>query len=150
VLLGTVPHANVPWAFGPLRYVLVSPAYHRLHHAQDDPRGVNLGTVFVWWDMLARLAVFPEPGAIPVATGLQGRPIPVEQSVEAEGWFSLLAVLGRQLVEPFRPVERATMPATVSPTASASPSASVSPSAAAAPSVTTYSAPSLAFARSVQ
>jgi sterol desaturase/sphingolipid hydroxylase (fatty acid hydroxylase superfamily) len=135
VLLGSVPWANVRWDFGPLRYILVSPAYHRLHHAKDDPRGVNLGTVFVWWDMLARLAVFPEPGAVPVATGLQGRPVPVEQAAEADGWVSLFAVLRRQLAEPFRPAARTTMPAT----------AQAPPTAA-----TTYSAPSLALARSVQ
>jgi sterol desaturase/sphingolipid hydroxylase (fatty acid hydroxylase superfamily) len=110
VLFSTLPHANVPWAFGPLRYVLVSPAYHRLHHARDDQRGVNLGTVFVWWDVLARLAVFPEPGAVPVTTGLQGRPIPVEQATASSGWLTLLSLLARQLVEPFRPAARATTP----------------------------------------
>jgi hypothetical protein len=59
VLLSTMPHSNVNWGFGPLRYVLVSPAYHRLHHDRDDRRGVNLGTVLVLWDVLAGLAVFP-------------------------------------------------------------------------------------------
>jgi sterol desaturase/sphingolipid hydroxylase (fatty acid hydroxylase superfamily) len=97
VVLSTLPHANVPWGFGPLRYVVVSPSYHRLHHDESDARGVNLGTVLVVWDMLAGLAVFPEKGAAPVATGLRGRPIPVEQSDDARGWLS---VLGRQLVEP--------------------------------------------------
>jgi len=47
VLLGTLPHADVPWSFRPLRYVLVSPTCHRMHHDVDDQRGVNLGTVFV-------------------------------------------------------------------------------------------------------
>ncbi len=60
VLLSTMPHANVDWGFGPLRYVIVSPAYHRLHHDRDDRRGVNLGTVLVLWDVLAGLAVFPD------------------------------------------------------------------------------------------
>ena len=55
-----MPHANVNWGFGPLRYVIVSPAYHRLHHDRDDRRGVNLGTVLVLWDVLAGLAVFPD------------------------------------------------------------------------------------------
>jgi sterol desaturase/sphingolipid hydroxylase (fatty acid hydroxylase superfamily) len=98
VLLSTLPHANVDWDFGPLRYVVVSPAYHRLHHDRLDRRGVNLGTVLVLWDLMAGLAVFPEPGAAPVATGLQGRPVPVEQSIGAGSW---LRVLGRQLGEPF-------------------------------------------------
>jgi sterol desaturase/sphingolipid hydroxylase (fatty acid hydroxylase superfamily) len=131
VVLSTVPHANVPWSFGPLRYVLVSPAYHRLHHAREDERGVNLGTVFVWWDVLAHLAVFPERGAVPVATGLQRRPIPVEQAAEAGGWLSLLSVVGRQLVEPFRPATRSTMPEGTT-----------------APSTIAHQTPSLALARS--
>jgi sterol desaturase/sphingolipid hydroxylase (fatty acid hydroxylase superfamily) len=97
VLLSTLPHANVNWGFGPLRYLVVSPAYHRLHHDQGDTRGVNLGTVLVLWDVLAGLAVFPDGGADPVATGLRGRPIPVELDAGAGGWVGLLV---RQLTEP--------------------------------------------------
>lgn len=99
VLLSTLPHANVPWSFGPLRYVVVSPAYHRLHHNREDERGVNLGTVLVIWDVLAGLAVFPVPGGAPVATGLRARPVPVEQAGDAGSW---LTTLGRQLTEPLR------------------------------------------------
>jgi sterol desaturase/sphingolipid hydroxylase (fatty acid hydroxylase superfamily) len=33
-------HANVPWTFGPLRFVLASPAFHRWHHA-TDARAIN-------------------------------------------------------------------------------------------------------------
>jgi sterol desaturase/sphingolipid hydroxylase (fatty acid hydroxylase superfamily) len=110
VLLSTLPHANVPWSFGPLRYVLVSPAYHRLHHDRDDRRGVNLGTVLVVWDVLAGLAVFPErrrrhgrrgSGAAvvgPVPTGLAGRPVPVEQGANT----GLARTMGRQLWAPVR------------------------------------------------
>ena len=32
--LVTLPHANLRWSFGPLGRILVSPAYHRLHHAR--------------------------------------------------------------------------------------------------------------------
>jgi sterol desaturase/sphingolipid hydroxylase (fatty acid hydroxylase superfamily) len=97
VLLSTLPHANVPWDFGCARYVVVSPAYHRLHHDEHDVRGVNLGTVLVFWDMLAGLAVFPARNDVPVSTGLGGRPVPVEQAPDAGGWMS---TLGRQLSEP--------------------------------------------------
>jgi sterol desaturase/sphingolipid hydroxylase (fatty acid hydroxylase superfamily) len=102
VLFSTMPHANVDWGFGPLRYVIVSPAYHRMHHDRADTRGVNLGTVLVLWDVLARLAVFPARGpagssrAVPVATGLAGRPLPVEQEVGA----GLAHTMGRQLWSP--------------------------------------------------
>jgi sterol desaturase/sphingolipid hydroxylase (fatty acid hydroxylase superfamily) len=97
VLLSTLPHANVRWSFGPLRYVVVSPAYHRLHHDVGDVRGVNLGTVLVLWDLLARRAVFPARDAEPVVTGLAGRPVPVEQAIDAGG---LISTLVRQLGEP--------------------------------------------------
>jgi sterol desaturase/sphingolipid hydroxylase (fatty acid hydroxylase superfamily) len=121
VLLSTMPHANVNWGLGPLRYVLVSPAYHRLHHDRGDRRGVNLGTVLVLWDVLAGLAVFPTiargahrsdrcappagggPGRRvgplgPVPTGLAGRPLPVEQEAGA----TIARTMGRQLWSPVR------------------------------------------------
>ncbi|HEY1827558.1 MAG TPA: sterol desaturase family protein [Acidimicrobiales bacterium] len=101
VLFSTFPHANVNWDFGPLRSIIVSPAYHRLHHDRDDTRGVNLGVVLVLWDRLAGLAVFPERGAAPVATGLAGRPVPVEQAAPATRWLGL-SMLGKQLVEPWQ------------------------------------------------
>jgi sterol desaturase/sphingolipid hydroxylase (fatty acid hydroxylase superfamily) len=97
VVLSTLPHANVNWRLGPLRYVLVTPAYHRLHHDRTDRRGVNLGTVLVLWDLLAGLAVFPEPRSAPVQTGLAGRPLPVEQDPAGAGWA---LTMGRQLWSP--------------------------------------------------
>ena len=101
VVLSTMPHANVDWGFGPLRYVIVSPAYHRLHHDRADERGVNAGTVLVLWDVLAGLAVFPGrdgASAAATATGLAGRPVPVEQEAGA----GLVATMGRQLWSPIR------------------------------------------------
>ena len=100
--LVTLPHANLRWSFGPLGRVVVSPAYHRLHHASTplDSRGaVNFGFVLVCWDQLARRARFPEPGT-PVATGLAGRPVPVEQAGAAT---RIPGVLLAQLAQPFLP-----------------------------------------------
>ena len=97
--LVTLPHANLRWTFGPLGRVLVSPAYHRLHHARDplDPYGaVNLGFVMVLWDQLARRAVHPTGGRS-VATGITGRPVPVEQSERGA-----VRVVLAQLGQPFR------------------------------------------------
>jgi sterol desaturase/sphingolipid hydroxylase (fatty acid hydroxylase superfamily) len=31
--LGALPHANVRWTYGPIRRLVVSPAYHRIHHS---------------------------------------------------------------------------------------------------------------------
>ena len=96
--LTALPHANVSWSFGPLGKILVSPAYHRLHHAMDRNGDVNFGIVFVCWDMLARRAVFPERGGTVCRIGIPGRPLPVEQAPRRPRPVLVLAL---QLVEPF-------------------------------------------------
>ena len=58
VCIGTLQHANIRWTYGPAGWVIVSPAYHRLHHA-PDAQGVNLGVVLTVWDILAGRARFP-------------------------------------------------------------------------------------------
>jgi sterol desaturase/sphingolipid hydroxylase (fatty acid hydroxylase superfamily) len=92
--LGALPHANVNWTFGWFGKVVVSPAYHRIHHAVDGPYDVNLGIVLPWWDMLAGRAIWPSEhprGATP--TGLAGWAIP---DTGHPG-----RVLIQQLAEPF-------------------------------------------------
>jgi sterol desaturase/sphingolipid hydroxylase (fatty acid hydroxylase superfamily) len=96
--LGTLPHANVPWTYGPLGRVLISPAYHRAHHRSSGRTDVNLGVVFPFWDQLSGRAIFPEPGADVIATGLSGRPILVEQDLRVAQLPKLIAT---QLIEPF-------------------------------------------------
>jgi sterol desaturase/sphingolipid hydroxylase (fatty acid hydroxylase superfamily) len=80
--LGALPHANVRWTYGKAGAILISPAYHRIHHSATGRLDINLGTVFTIWDMLSRRAVFPVAGKAIVVTGLSGRPVPVEQSGE--------------------------------------------------------------------
>ncbi len=98
VCIGTLQHANLRWTFGPVGRVLVSPAYHRLHHAPDTQR-VNLGVVLTIWDVLAGRARFPSRSDAVGRTGLDGRPVPVEQD-DSAGLVVLL--LGEQLIEPFQ------------------------------------------------
>jgi sterol desaturase/sphingolipid hydroxylase (fatty acid hydroxylase superfamily) len=99
VCLGAMPHANVPWSYGPLGRLLVSPAYHRAHHAATGRIDVNLGTVFTIWDVATRRAVFPiASDGPPIATGLAGRPIAVEQSGLRTRHLATMAI---QLLEPF-------------------------------------------------
>jgi sterol desaturase/sphingolipid hydroxylase (fatty acid hydroxylase superfamily) len=95
--LGALPHANVRWTYGPVGTVLVSPAFHRIHHAATGRLDINLGTVFAVWDIMSRRAVFPARGEAG-ATGLAGRPIPVEQSGDR---MRLPQTLLTQLAEPF-------------------------------------------------
>ncbi len=90
--LVTLPHANLGWRFGPLGRVLVSPAYHRLHHARDaiDPRGtVNFGFVLVCWDQLARLRPVPRrpvPPSPPASPDARFRSSRRHRSVERCAW----------------------------------------------------------------
>jgi sterol desaturase/sphingolipid hydroxylase (fatty acid hydroxylase superfamily) len=98
VCLGTLPHANVRWSFGPLGKVLVSPAYHRIHHSFEGAAGLNLGVVLTVWDVLAGRARFPMKRSAPCRTGLPGRPLRVEQDEERH-----LGLLIVQLAEPFTP-----------------------------------------------
>ena len=99
VCLGTLPHTNVRWSYGPLGYLFVSPAYHRLHHDVDGRQGANLGVVLTAWDVLAGRARFPDPTSAPCPTGLTGRPVLVEQAALRRRPLRLLA---RQLAQPFR------------------------------------------------
>jgi sterol desaturase/sphingolipid hydroxylase (fatty acid hydroxylase superfamily) len=98
VCIGTLQHANLNWTFGPVGKVIVSPAYHRLHHARES-QGINLGVVLVIWDILAGRAVFPHRRQAPGRTGLAGRPFPVEQAASAG---PALRVMAEQLMEPFQ------------------------------------------------
>ena len=82
VCIGTLQHANLRWTFGPVGRVMVSPAYHRLHHAPDTQHA-NLGVVLTIWDVLAGRARFPARAGAVGPTGLDGRPVPVEQDGSA-------------------------------------------------------------------
>ena len=98
VCIGTLQHANIRWTFGPVGRVIVSPAYHRLHHAPDTQQ-FNLGVVLTIWDVLAGRARFPAQSEVTGRTGLDGRPVPVEQDGSARPALLLLA---EQLAEPFQ------------------------------------------------
>jgi sterol desaturase/sphingolipid hydroxylase (fatty acid hydroxylase superfamily) len=99
--LGALPHANVRWTYGRVGRILVSPAYHRIHHSATGRLDINLGTVFAVWDVLSRRAVFPARAAadrMAIETGLRGRPVPVEQSGPR---LHLGRTMLIQLAEPF-------------------------------------------------
>ena len=46
-------HANLSWTFGPFRYCLSSPAFHRWHHTMDeDGQGKNFAGIFPLYDLV--------------------------------------------------------------------------------------------------
>ncbi len=53
MLVVIVSHTNVPWTYGPLRYVIVSPVYHQWHHS-SEPVAIdkNFAGIFPVWDLL--------------------------------------------------------------------------------------------------
>jgi sterol desaturase/sphingolipid hydroxylase (fatty acid hydroxylase superfamily) len=58
-------HSNVKVSLGPLDWLIISPAYHRIHHSYSKNRDLNLGTTFTIWDRLFGTFVDPrtvEPG----------------------------------------------------------------------------------------
>lgn len=59
----SLSHANVRWGFGPLKHLLVSPQFHRVHHGigvghEGKTQGVNFGVAFTLWDKLFGTADF--------------------------------------------------------------------------------------------
>jgi hypothetical protein len=102
ICLAALPHANLWWGSGRIgrvvSRVVVTPAFHRLHHTVDGRTDINMGTILTVWDGLAGCAIYPTPDWTPIPTGLAGRPIPVEQAGPRPAH---LRTLTTQLVEPF-------------------------------------------------
>ena len=88
-------HANIKVDLGPARFLLISPMYHRLHHAVGYGHeaigkpgvlgGCNFGILFPWWDMIFKTAVFPQ-AVYP--TGV--RNLTVSQNIITQQWQGLV------------------------------------------------------------
>jgi sterol desaturase/sphingolipid hydroxylase (fatty acid hydroxylase superfamily) len=64
---GMFIHMDLPWTYGPLSRVLVSPAMHRWHHVRDaDGAGANFATVFSVFDQAFRTYYVPGPCTVPL------------------------------------------------------------------------------------
>jgi sterol desaturase/sphingolipid hydroxylase (fatty acid hydroxylase superfamily) len=67
-LIQSWQHGNLRFDHGWFKYVLISPQFHRYHHAiglgHEAPGkpgvlgGCNFGVLFPWWDMLFKTAIF--------------------------------------------------------------------------------------------
>jgi sterol desaturase/sphingolipid hydroxylase (fatty acid hydroxylase superfamily) len=58
-------HANLNWTFGPLRYLLASPVFHRWHHTtQEAGLNKNFASTFPFLDLLFGTFHMP-PGELP-------------------------------------------------------------------------------------
>jgi sterol desaturase/sphingolipid hydroxylase (fatty acid hydroxylase superfamily) len=95
-------HANIRTNLGWLRFILVTPQSHRVHHSiESEHRDKNFGVIFSIWDHLLgtqhrEYEVYPE-------TGVDDAAFPVES--EAIGMDLIRSTAG-QLVYPFRVIGR--------------------------------------------
>lgn len=89
---GMFIHMDLPWTYGPLGRVLVSPAMHRWHHVREGHgAGANFATLFSVFDQMFATWHMPGPCTAPLG-------VPGEMARGALG----------QLLHPFRVLVRAT------------------------------------------
>lgn len=81
--LGILVHMRVDWDWGPLRRVLVSPRFHRWHHARDHD--CNYAGLLPLWDVVFGTFHLPDHG--PEVFGTRDDEVP-------DGWLG-------QLLHPF-------------------------------------------------
>ncbi len=66
IVIGHLNHANINITWGPLKYIVNSPAMHIWHHAEKmpehKPEGINFGISLSFWDYLFRTAWVPSSG----------------------------------------------------------------------------------------
>ena len=102
-LVESLSHANVRLDFGPLRRLLVSPHFHRLHHAvglghesagQGSLGGHNFAVLFPVWDILFGTARFDAPvQPTGIRDQLEGRDY--GHGFWAQQWLGLKRLVGR-------------------------------------------------------
>lgn len=64
---GLFIHMDLPWTYGPLSRLFVSPAMHRWHHVRDARgMGVNFATLFSVFDQAFRTYHVPGPCDVPL------------------------------------------------------------------------------------
>jgi len=69
-------HANLNWTFGPLKYVVATPVFHRWHHSPPDEGGnLNFAPTFALWDVLFGTFYMPE-GRLPENYGVDDPSFP--------------------------------------------------------------------------
>jgi sterol desaturase/sphingolipid hydroxylase (fatty acid hydroxylase superfamily) len=88
VVYSAMVHANLNWTFGPLRYVLASPVFHRWHHTtEEEGLDKNFASTFPFLDLMFGTFYMPA-GKLPEKYGNSEPDFP-------EGFWG-------QLVYPFR------------------------------------------------
>ena len=90
LLFSALVHANLDWTYGPFRYVIASPVFHRWHHSRDpEVRDKNFAPTFPLLDLMFGTFHMPQ-GRLPDDYGAPETP----------------ASFPGQLVHPFAPLLR--------------------------------------------
>ena len=84
---GFLIHANVRWRFGPLEWVISTPAFHHWHHTLAEPRDRNFASMLPIMDWIFGTHYLPR-NQWPSAYGIEAK---------------LPGSLGGQLLHPFSP-----------------------------------------------
>lgn len=90
-------HGNIRTNLGPLKYILVTPQSHRVHHSVDARHwDKNFGAIFSFWDFLfgQQYQGFDEYPA----TGIDDKHFPLEQKISLK---SLVLTPWVQMLHPF-------------------------------------------------
>jgi sterol desaturase/sphingolipid hydroxylase (fatty acid hydroxylase superfamily) len=78
-------HANVGWSYGPLRYAIASPVFHRWHHTTEaEGLDRNFAGLFPFIDLAFGTFYMP-PGRQPERFGVTGNPVP--DGLLAQLWY---------------------------------------------------------------
>ena len=105
---GLYVHSRLPFDHGRFRKVLVSPNYHRWHHA-DDPAvyGKNLSDMFPVWDLA--FGTHYDPGTCKLPQGVSDAP----KDIWRAQWFPvtyLVALFKGRMTDPASPHEPKVFP----------------------------------------
>jgi sterol desaturase/sphingolipid hydroxylase (fatty acid hydroxylase superfamily) len=98
-IMQSLAHTNVRMSFGPLKYLFVSPQFHRRHHAigfghEGRASGCNFAVLFPVWDVLFRTADFSNTyPATGIRDQLAGRDY--GQGVIAQQWLGFKRLFGK-------------------------------------------------------
>jgi sterol desaturase/sphingolipid hydroxylase (fatty acid hydroxylase superfamily) len=73
-LIGTIwgffIHANLRWRFGPLEWLVSTPAFHHWHHTRSGPINRNYASTLPWLDWIFGTAYLPR-NELPTAYGIE-------------------------------------------------------------------------------
>jgi sterol desaturase/sphingolipid hydroxylase (fatty acid hydroxylase superfamily) len=95
-------HGNIKANFGPLRYIIVTPQSHRIHHSVEElHRDRNFGAFLSIWDWMFGTQ---HPGHLEYPdTGVGDKTFPHEKSISV---VSLFLTPIAQMIYPFRVIGR--------------------------------------------